>query len=158
MHIRVARPSDLSLVDALFARSYPRLLKADYAPSVLVTALPHISRAQPSLLASGTYYVAEEGAAILGAGGWTRDRADRAKGHVRHLVVNDRYLRRGIARDLMVTSFATAREAGIKALECWATYTAEPFYSAVGFRSLGPIQVPLQPGITFPAVRMARTL
>ena len=59
--LRVATPADLAAVDALLARSYPRLLAADYPPSVLVTALPLISRARPELLASGTYYVVEDG-------------------------------------------------------------------------------------------------
>jgi len=61
MHVRI-RPStsaDLAAVDALLARVYPRLLKADNPPSVLVTALPLISRAQPGLLRCGTYSVAE---------------------------------------------------------------------------------------------------
>ena len=51
--LRHATPSDLAAVDALLARSYPRLLAADYPPSVLVTAVPIIARARPELLASG---------------------------------------------------------------------------------------------------------
>ena len=58
-HIRPGTRADLARVDALLSRSYPRLLKRDYPPSVLVTALPLISRAQPALLDSGSYYVAE---------------------------------------------------------------------------------------------------
>ena len=74
--VRTARSGDLAAVDAVLARAYPRLLKPDYPPSVLVTALPLISRAQPSLLASGTYYVVEDDAGqVVGAGGWTKDRA-----------------------------------------------------------------------------------
>ena len=37
--VRVAHPGDLAALDALFARTYPSLLKHDYPPSVLVTAL-----------------------------------------------------------------------------------------------------------------------
>lgn len=44
--LRPATLDDLAAVDRLLADSYPRLLAADYAPSVLVTALPIISRAQ----------------------------------------------------------------------------------------------------------------
>ena len=51
--LRHATPSDLAAVDALLARSYPRLLAADYSASVLVTAVPIIARARPELLASG---------------------------------------------------------------------------------------------------------
>ena len=43
--LRLSIRADLAAVDALLAHSYPRLLAADYPPSVLVTALPIISRA-----------------------------------------------------------------------------------------------------------------
>lgn len=157
--IRSARPSDLAAVDALLARSYPKQLKADYPPSVLVTAVQIISRARPGLLACGTYYVAEtaEGQ-IVGAGGWTPDRRQRALGHVRHLVTDDRLLRRGVARALLGHSFDAARQARIAALECWSTFTAVPFYRAMGFETLGDIEVPLAPGISFPSKRMLRRL
>ena len=55
--LRRANPDDLSALDLLLARSYPRLLKADYPPSVVVLALPIIVRARPELLASGRYFV-----------------------------------------------------------------------------------------------------
>ena len=44
---RIAGSGDLAGVDALLARAYPRLLKPDYPASVLVMALPIISRARP---------------------------------------------------------------------------------------------------------------
>jgi len=158
MRIRPSTKADLAAVDALLARSYPKLLKADYPPSVLVTALPIICRAQPALLACGTYYVAERDDAILGAGGWTRDRKDNALGHIRHVVSDDRALRRGIGRALMQRSFDGARAAGVTRMECWATRTAERFYQAVGFETLGPFDVILQDGIVFPSIRMTRAL
>lgn len=157
--VRPTVASDLAAVDALLARSYPRLLKADYPPSVLVTALPLISRANPALLACGTYYLAEDNAgAVIGAGGWTRDRKDPELGHIRHVVSDDRALRRGVGRAILSRVFATARAAGCRRLECWSTRTAEPFYTAMGFSAQGPMEVPLAPGITFPAIRMTRAL
>jgi GNAT superfamily N-acetyltransferase len=158
MLIRPSTKADMAAVDALLARSYPKLLKADYPPSVLVTALPIISRARPELLMCGTYYVAEDDGRIVGAGGWTPDRVDRFRGHIRHVVTHDRALRRGIGRALMDHCFGTARAAGITRLECWATRTAVPFYKAVGFVELGPMDVTLATGITFPSVRMMRDL
>ncbi len=157
--IRPATSRDLAAVDALLARSYPKLLKADYPPSVLVTALPLISRAQPALLRSGTYYVAQgEAGAIVGAGGWTPDRQRRLMGHIRHLVTDDREVRRGVGRALIQHSLDAAADAGVRQMECWSTFTAVPFYEAMGFRQIGPIDVPLGPGITFPSVRMTRDL
>ncbi|MCH2078804.1 MAG: GNAT family N-acetyltransferase [Rhodobacteraceae bacterium] len=157
--IRPATPADTASVDALLQRTYPRLLKADYLPSVLVGAIPAMTRAQPALMSCGTYFLAEAtDGAIVGAGGWTRDRRRRTKGHVRHVVTDDRTLRLGVGRALMEHSFATAKAAGIKEMECWATLTAVRFYKAVGFREIGPMNVQLQGAIDFPAIRMERAL
>lgn len=156
--IRPTGPGDLAAVDALLARAYPRLLAADYPPSVLVTALPIISRGRPELLASGTYYLAEgPSGAVLGAGGWTRSGAPGGGvGEIRHVVTDDRQVRRGIGRAIMERIFADAGGAGITHLTCLSTRTAVPFYEAMGFRTVGPVEVPLRPGIVFPAVRMQR--
>lgn len=158
MHIRPTTQADLAAVDALLARSYPKLLKADYPPSVLVTALPIIARARPELLTCGTYYVVDDAGGILGAGGWTTDRSIPALGHIRHVVTDDRAVRRGVGRALMAHCFDAARATGMARLECWSTYTAVPFYEAVGFVAIGPMEVPLDPGITFPATRMMRDM
>ena len=157
--IRPATPADTAAVDALLQRTYPRLLKAEYPPSVLVGAIPAMTRAQPALIACGTYFLAEtEDGAVVGAGGWTRDRRLRTKGHIRHVVTDDRTLRHGVGRALMEHSFATTKVADINELECWATLTAVPFYKALGFREIGPMNVQLQGAIDFPAVRMERGL
>ncbi|MCR9111286.1 MAG: hypothetical protein NXH94_20735 [Rhodobacteraceae bacterium] len=47
--LRPAKPSDTDALNRLFGQSYPVLLKPDYAPSVLVTAVPLMSKAQPAL-------------------------------------------------------------------------------------------------------------
>ncbi|MCU0907634.1 MAG: GNAT family N-acetyltransferase [Rhodobacteraceae bacterium] len=164
--VRPATPTDTPAVDAMLARSYPRLLRADYPPSVLVTAVPLIARARPELLASGTYFVAEEvDGTILGAGGWTvrgpRGADSRGLGHVRHVVTDDRALRRGVGRAIMERVFDTAHAAGVTALACLSTRTAVPFYLALGFRPSAQgseVAVPLAPGIAFPAVPLIRTL
>ena len=162
--VRATTSADLAVVDALFARSYPALLKADYKPSVLVTALPLISRAQPRLLSSGTFYVIEdEDGTVLGAGGWSRAAPGGAReaagfGHVRHVVTDHRSTRRGVGRALMTYVLDQARGAGLRRLACQSTLTAVPFYAACGFRALGEVAVPLRPGITFPAVAMERDL
>lgn len=159
MRVRTTTRDDLAAVDALLARSYPKLLKPDYPPSVLVTALPLISRAQPALLSSGTYYLVEtEGGRLLGAGGWSRDRQVRDVGHIRHVVTDVTAIRRGVGRLLLTHVLAQARLSGVHDMECWSTFTAEPFYRAMGFETEGPIDVPLQPGITFPALRMKQRL
>jgi GNAT superfamily N-acetyltransferase len=159
--IRASTAADLSRIDALLARSYPRLLAADYPPSVIVTALPIIARARPDLVRSGTYFVAEmDGGAIIGAGGWTPvgSGTGPAAGEVRHVVTDDRHLRRGIGRAVMGAVLESASGAGLGLMLCLATRTAVPFYQALGFTALGPVEVPLAPGIGFPAIRMQRRM
>lgn len=162
--LRRAAPADLSAVDRLLARSYPRLLAADYPPSTLVLAVPRIARARPELLASGTYFLAEDpDGAVLAAGGWTRAVPSGAQGfentgHVRHVATDPAVARRGVGRALMAQVMQDARGAGMEWLDCLSTRTAVPFYAALGFRVLFPVDVPLAPGIVFPAVRMLADL
>ncbi len=161
--IRPGTKQDIAAVDAMMAQSYPRLLAADYPPSVLVRALPLIARAQPALITSGTYYVAEEGARILGAGGWTRAAPGSGEevpgqAHIRHVSTDHRALRRGVARAVLTHVLSEAREAGVHRMHCLSTRTAAPFYEAMGFAGRDEVSVQMAPGIAFPAVEMTRAL
>ena len=161
--VRAATLADVAKVDALLARAYPRLLRADYAPSMMVMALPLISRAKPALVTCGTYYVVEANDEIIGAGGWTRAAPGRGiaragVGNIRHVVTDDRQVRRGVGRALMTHIIAVATEQGITRLDCLSTLTARPFYQAMGFAVTGPVLIPLAEGIQFPAVAMWRNL
>jgi GNAT superfamily N-acetyltransferase len=162
--LRRASLDDLSAVDGLLARSYPRLLAADYPPSTMVLAVPRLIRAKPELLASGRYFLAEgAGGAVLAAGGWSLGRpagqgeADDI-GHVRHVATDPAVVRRGVGRALMAWIMRDAQVAGIGWLDCLSTRTAVPFYAALGFRPLHNADVALAPGIVFPAVRMMADL
>jgi GNAT superfamily N-acetyltransferase len=155
--IRATGEADIAAVDALLARSYPALLKADYPPSVLVTAVPIIARARPGLVTRGTYYVAEGRAGrALAAGGWTRSARAPGRAEIRHVVTDPALTRRGIGRALLGHVLETAAAQGVRGFDCLATRTAVPFYRALGFAELDPAEVTLAPGIVFPAVRMAR--
>ncbi|SFC47885.1 GNAT family N-acetyltransferase [Tropicimonas isoalkanivorans] len=155
--IRATRASDIAAVDALLAQSYPALLKANYPPSVLVTALPIISRARPELVTCGTYYLAETSArAVVGAGGWTPRRNRPGEAEIRHVVTHHRHARQGIGRAIFDRIFADASRAGMTSYHCLATRTAVPFYQALGFAVLGPVDVLLAPGIGFPAIEMRK--
>ena len=166
--IRVARPSDLSAVDLLLARSYPRLLRADYPPSVMVLALPIIARARPDLLASGRYYLAfGADGVLLGAGGWSSSAPTQSDlpeaglrtggvGHVRHVATDPAAVRQGVGRAVMTAVFDAAIRASVPRMECLSTRTAVPFYASLGFQAIGAVDVPLRAGIVFPAVQMTR--
>ena len=161
--IRIAHQADLAAVDALLGTAYPVLLKPDYPASVLVTAVPLISRAQPRLLSSGNYYLMCDGDTVLGAGGWSWTAPQGGlgpvdMGHIRHVVTDHRRTRQGIGRRLMGHILTKAADAGVGQLDCLSTLTAVPLYSALGFQVIGPVDVRLRPGILFPAMRMQRRL
>lgn len=162
--IRTAVASDFDAVDCLLARSYPALLKDSYLPSVFVTAIPLISKAQPSLLTSGSYFLVMKGDKVVGAGGWTRAHPGGRRstkqevGHIRHVVTDHLHVRQGIGRRLMTHILDTARSDGIRQLECLSTLMAEPFYASVGFETLGPVSLTLRAGVDFPAVHMRLAL
>lgn len=157
--LRPSTIADFDAVDALLARAYPVLLAPDYSAEVLARTLPVISRAQPDLLSCGTYFLAvERGGHLLGAGGWTQDATQSALGHVRHVVTDDRAVRRGVGRAILSHALEGARAAGIERMACTATRTAVPFYRALGFAEIGPVDLELAPGIVFPAVEMTQAL
>jgi predicted N-acetyltransferase YhbS len=159
MEIRATNRADIAAVDALLSASYPALLKKDYPPSVLVTALPLISRAQPRLVTCGTYYGVFDEGALVAAGGWSRASGQGGRlARVRHVVTAHHRTREGLGRQLMDHIFAKARAAGAEGMTCEATKTAVPFYRAVGFEGDEAITIQLQPGIDFPAVLMSRAL
>lgn len=158
--LRTAVPADLAGIDRLLGRSYPRLLAQDYPPSTLVLAVPRFARAQPELLQSGRYFVAEDAQGrILAAGGWSRrspsgGHAADATGHVRHVATDPDVVRQGLGRMIMARVMLEAREGGVRWLDCLSTRTAVPFYQGLGFRIMHPKELALGPGISFPVVRM----
>lgn len=56
---RLSTPDDVLAVELLLQASYPQLMAHAYEQAILVPTLKLITKANPSLLASGTYYVAE---------------------------------------------------------------------------------------------------
>jgi hypothetical protein len=82
--IRTANPADSEAVTALLAASYSTLLSAAYESDLLGRGLPHFTKANPTLLACGTYYVAErETGDLVGCGGWTAAEPGNWKCHGR---------------------------------------------------------------------------
>jgi GNAT superfamily N-acetyltransferase len=153
-------------VGELLSASYAGLLTRSYEPSLLAQALPHLVRPQPVLLASGTWYVAEDrggSVPLLGCGGWTLAALGGGPvtprvGHLRHFATRPDATRRGIASLILERCIADALAAGLDALECLPTLVAEPFYANAGFARIAATSVLLGGPVEFPAVRMRRGL
>ena len=131
-----------------------RTFIATVAAGVAATGCANMSGAGWTTLVDGPTMTNLNGFTELGAGGWSQGGA--AVAEIRHVVTDHRQQRQGIGRALMVRIFADAGAAGATSFTCKATRTAVPFYRAMGFVVLGEIEVPLAPGISFPAVAMQR--
>ncbi len=164
LSIRIATPEDAPAVDALLKRSYGRLLREDYPAEILIAALPLMTRSNPRLLASGTYFAVEdETGQLIGAGGWTPwapgNMADTpGLGHIRHVATDDRAVRRGVGRMILQRCIDEAKAAGLERLEALSTLTAASFYEAMGFEDIEPVAVAMGPDVLFPSIRMLRDL
>jgi len=161
--VRLATTYDLPALDQLYARSYPRLLKADYPPSLLVTVVPLFSKAQPRLVSSGSYFLAETPEGVcLGAGGWTKrgpmGEHQEGLGHIRHFATDPDALRQGVGAEIMNHCLAQATDQKITEMSCYSTRTALTFYEAMGFRKKGEMAIEITQAIRFPAIWMDRKL
>jgi GNAT superfamily N-acetyltransferase len=164
MRLNVATPADSDAVASVLRPSYAELMADAYPPKLLARALPLITRANPELLASGSYYLvlAPDGRPA-GCGGWTPhppggSEADPKRAHIRHFATHPAFLRQGVGRLLYGRCQADARTAGFTAFEAWASLNGEAFYAALGFRRRERIETPMPGGIRFPAIRMERPI
>jgi GNAT superfamily N-acetyltransferase len=146
----------------VLAASYPALMGPAYDALLLARTLPLMTRANPSLLASGTYYLAlDESGAPAGCGGWSAvapgsDVREPGIAHIRHFGTHPDWTGRGVGRALFERCEADAGAAGFSRFTCFASLNGEGFYQALGFAALGPIEVRMGPDILFPSILMTR--
>ena len=161
---RVAEVADVASVDALLKRSFPELMGVAYEKSVLVPALKLLTRANPSLLTSGRYYVAESRSGlVVGCGGWSLERpgtntVEVGMAHIRQFATHPEWTQRGIGRAIFHLCETAARSAGVHILECYSSLNAEKFYADLGFASVRIVQIDLGDNLLLPAILMRRAL
>lgn len=152
--IRVSNISDVAAVTSLLEQSYPALVKSAYDPETLGPALKLLTSANPALLASGTYYVAEvRDGTIVGCGGWTRERPGgtietQSTGHLRHFGTHPGWTRLGIGSAIFRWCKRNARSAGIREFECYSSLNAESFYRALGFTKISEFSIEMTSNVS----------
>jgi GNAT superfamily N-acetyltransferase len=164
--VRVATLDDADAVTAVLQASYPALMRPAYPTAMIEPALALMTRANPALLANGTFFVAgEEDGTVAGCGGWTPGRpgpdpkpSEASNGHVRQFAVRADRLRRGVGRALIAHTIDDARAAGMTRLSCYSSLVAVEFYASAGFTVIGPETVMLMPGVPIEAVAMELVL
>ena len=162
MKLRIAQADDEQAISAVLLASYGTLLALDYDAETLAKIIPLIGKANPTLLTSGTYYVAEQDGQILACGGWTADRPGTKEvinglGHIRHFATAPDHLGKGAAGMIMRQCLDAMRKASFKKAECYSTLNAVPFYERYGFEIIQKREV-LVAKIAFPSVEMVLQL
>lgn len=160
--LRPATLADAEAASELLAASYAPLVEdPGYPPAAIAQALPMMVKAQPSLLDSGTWHLAElPDGTLIGCGGWTAERPHSGElepglAHLRHFGTHPEHLRRGVARALVERCFREAAAAGRRRWECWSSLPAVGFYMRMGFEVVERVQIPMGTELELPAVIMS---
>jgi len=137
-HLRLAREKDIPALEALIELSVRQSLSRFYSAAQLEAALGPVFGVDRQLIRDGTYFVVERGADIVACGGWSKRLAvyggDRERAgedaelnpaqdaaRVRAFFVHPQWERRGIGRQLLLTSEAAILAAGFTRVELVAT-------------------------------------
>ena len=153
--LRPARPSDISTLERLIAASARELGRGFYTDAEIEAAVAHVYGVDSTLIADGTYLVAEVGGAPVGCGGWSRRAtlfggdafAGRTSGlldpardpaRIRAFFVAPGYQRQGVATALLGACETAAAAVGFTRATLMATRPGVPFYAAHGYRA-GPM-------------------
>jgi GNAT superfamily N-acetyltransferase len=174
--LRVAERHDIPALEALIPLSTRALQAAYYSPAQIEGALGTVFAVDRQLIADGTYFVVEDGGAIVGCGGWSKRKTlyggdqgrhvsddalldpEREPARIRAFFVHPQWARRGIGTSLLRECERAAAAAGFKTVELVATLAGVPLYAAGGFRAAEHLEVPLANGGQIPVVRMSKAV
>lgn len=173
--IRKARLDERHAIQALIAESARGLSRADYSDRQIESAISHVFGVDSSLIADGTYFVAEHKGKLVGCGGWskrktlfggdqfaTRDASEldpaTDPARVRAFFVHPEWARKGIARQILDRCEEEACAAGFRSVELMATLPGVKFYEACGYEESEEFEYEMTTGGTLPLVRMRKQI
>jgi predicted N-acetyltransferase YhbS len=172
--VRTATPADVSAIASLIEASVRGLGPPHYDAEQIESSLVHLFGVDTAMIEDGTYLVAEDQGAIVGAGGWSRrktpfggDQAGAVRDAglrdpavdpaiLRAFYVHPDVARRGVGRLLMDAAEAGARAAGFARYELVSTLPGLAFYRKCGYVEVEPLEIPLPDGVVIGAVRMVK--
>src|SRR5262245_8873244 len=175
IRIRLAVRAYVPALSDLIARSARELSRGFYSAAETESAIRYVFGVDSTLIADGTYFVAEIGDTVAGCGGWSRRRTlyggdQRPAGpqdllepahdaaRIRAFFVAPETARRGVGRRLYEACAAAAASAGYRSLELMSTLPGVPFYEALGFVEIEKVADTLPDGTVLRIVRMKRAL
>ena len=176
MALRVAQERDIPALAALIPVSVRALQAGHYSAAQMAAALGPVFGVDRELIRDGTYFVVEDGNAVVGCGGWSKRRSlfggdtghagsesalldpTRDPARIRAFFVHPDWARRGIGRQIMGACELAIEEAGFRSVELVATLTGEPLYAAFDYTVRERFEIALAGDLLLPVVRMVKTL
>jgi GNAT superfamily N-acetyltransferase len=173
--LRLARPAEADVIDALMKASTADLFPAYYDPAQTASAVRHIASVDRTLIADGTYFVLEADGELVACGGWSRrDKLYTGSGEaagdarlldpateaarVRAMFVRPDWTRRGLGTRILEACEGAARAEGFRRLALVATLPGVPLYERFGFVAREDTEVRMPDGTSIPAVAMTMEL
>ena len=160
LQIEIATLEDEPIVNKILSASFSSLLTSKYDDTSVTTILPKVTKTNPTLLQSGTYYIAKNpDGRYLGCGGWTHERPgtnERTAGlaHIRHFATHPNFIRRNVGKALFNHCRDEASKENVSVFECYSTLNAEFFYKSLGFKTIRIFELDMGDGLMFPSVLM----
>ncbi len=172
---RRATRGDIDDIERVMRASLIGLGPRAYDARQIASSLEHIAHLDRNLVDDGTYFVAVEGDAIVGCGGWSRRgklyAGSAAQGgedrfldpatepaRVRAMFVVPECARRGIGREILIRCEEEARAAGFREVELMAMLSGKAMYDACGYESIEDVEPALADGTPLPLTRMKKTI
>lgn len=164
--VRVARPSDLLLLEKLMVQAVRNSVSEGYYDEELAhSAARFITIPDLALILDGTYFVIQQEDALVACGGWSPrvepssdswlDPATHAA-WLRASFVHPEHMRHGYGTAIYQACELAAREKGYGSFDLLAILPIVPFYRKMGFADGPEIDVPLSDGALLPCRRMTR--
>jgi GNAT superfamily N-acetyltransferase len=172
--LRQASMEDTASLERLIDAS-ARGLSSAYTHLQIGAAIGTAFGLDRTLIADGTYFVAEAASGIVGCGGWSRRatlfggdhepgrRADlrdpaRDPARIRAFFVRPDWARRGIGRALLDRCEAEARAHGFTSAELVATVAGRELYRAFGYAADEPFEHRLTDDVSIQFIPMRKRL
>ena len=169
---RLATVDDAAAIEALMKASIADLFPAFYDARQTASSVVHVGHVDRMLIDDGTYFVIDEGDALIACGGWSRrDKLYTGSGEsasdarlldpvteparVRAMFVRGDRTRRGLGTRILDACQDAARAEGFRTLALMATLPGMQLYQHYGFEALERTEVTLPDGVMLACVSMS---
>lgn len=166
---RTARLDEAAAIEALQVRCVTAQEGGFYTTHQIRSFIREVGTLDLGLIADGTYYVVEDGGALIGCGGWSR-RAPHYDGsrdsnatrevtpHIRAMFVDPRRERQGVGRAIMAHIEGAIADAGHDVVTLTAMLSGVAFYHALDYRKTADGRVTLPNGVSLLSIEMLKRL